>query len=307
MIVRGAGAIEGAAAIATVQAFGERDLEVALESIRQTRPTARNLFHAIEQVSAEGLKDPANSIMAARIAAEQIMDDDIASGEKMGEYSLTIIQNLKPRREGRALRMMTQCNAGVLAFVGGKGSALAGVYAAQEAGIGIEVIANATAPRFQGAKLTGWELGRAGIRHWIAPDTMVVYLMEHGEVDFVVTGADRIAANGDTANKIGTQGVARLAEDFGIPFYIAAPTPTIDHNCPTGASIPIEQRSEEEVLWQSGRNKNGKIERVRVAAPGSPALNASFDVTPARFIRGIITEKGIIPATPEGIASLKPI
>lgn len=305
MRVRGAGAIGGAAAIAAVQAFGEPDPEAAINSIRKTRPTARNLFHAVEVVYAAGIKDPANSILAARIAAEQLMDEDITSCESIGQHALSVIKNLVPRTDGRPIQVMTQCNAGWLAFVGGKGSALAGVYAAHEAGMNIQVIANETRPRGQGARLTAWELGRAGIKHWIAPDTMVAYLMEHDEVDAVFTGADRIAANGDTANKIGTQGVARLARDFGIPFYIAAPTTTFDLDCSTGAAIPIEQRSEEEVLWQTGQTEDGRIERVLVAAPGSRALNTAFDVTPAGLIRGIITEQGIVPASQAGVASLR--
>ena len=178
------------------------------------------------------------------------------------------------------------------------------IYVASDAGKKIFVYADETRPRSQGARLTAWELNNAGIPHAIIPDNASAHLMSLGRINMVITGADRIAANGDTANKIGTLEKAIAAKAFNIPFYIAAPTSTIDILCPSGNGIIIEERTQDEVLYQSGPDRDGVMQEILVCSPGSPALNPAFDVTPAKYITGIITEKGIIPAEESAIKKL---
>jgi S-methyl-5-thioribose-1-phosphate isomerase len=191
--------------------------------------------------------------------------------------------------------MATHCNAGWLAFTD-YGSALAPVYTAARQGKKIFVYADETRPRGQGARLTAWELRGEGIPHAIIADNACAFLMARGKIDLMIVGADRIAGNGDVANKIGTLEKALAARYFGLPFYVAAPTSTIDADCPSGADIPIEERDEAEVLYQSGPDEGGLWRTIRVASPDSPAENPAFDVTPAALITGIITEKGIVEA-----------
>jgi methylthioribose-1-phosphate isomerase len=178
------------------------------------------------------------------------------------------------------------------------------VYAANNSGKKIFVYVDETRPRSQGARLTAWELQNEGIPHAIIPDNAGAYYMSKGEVDLMIVGADRIAANGDTANKIGTLEKAIVAKEYGVPFYVAAPLSTFDRNCPSGNQIRIEQRNQEEVLFQNGLDSNGKIVEIKVTNPGSDVLNPAFDVTPAKYITGIVTEKGIIKPTPESIKKL---
>jgi len=306
MYVRGAGAIEGTAGFGMVQGVFTNNPDAARGAIEATRPTAKNLFYATREVYDAAARSSANSGQAARIRAEEIANANVASCEKIGDYGLTIVRSTMPRdQRRRQIRIMTQCNAGWLAMVD-RGSATAPMYAAQEEGIDEEIIVNRTGPREQGQRLTAWELQQQGVKFFIIEDTMLSYYMEHDEVDLVIVGADRIAENGDVANKIGTQNVARLAFDFDIPFYVAAPTPTIDMSCLDGAAIEIELREAEEMFYKTGLTDDGRIERIRTVPIGIPQRKyPAFDVTGGRFVTGgIITEQGIISATREGVASL---
>lgn len=300
MITRGAGAIGAAAGFAMAQAFLEgakgevqgvikggydtaqlEFFDQARKEIEATRPTARNLFYATERVYNAGLISVENAINEAQLLA----DENIADAKKIGEYGSNLIQN--------GSRILTHCNAGWLGFVD-YGSALAPMYIAKEQGKEFFVYADETRPRNQGARLTAWELLNEGIPHKIVPDNAGAYLMSRGMIDFVIVGADRIAANGDTANKIGTFEKAIVAKEFGIPFYVAVPFSTIDFSLSDGSQIPIEERSEDEVLTYSGPDIEGVMRTIRLASPGSQALNPAFDVTPAKYITGFITEKGLI-------------
>jgi S-methyl-5-thioribose-1-phosphate isomerase len=308
MITRGAGAIGAAAGFAMAQAFlggikgekvkrrkgvgrGAKDIEysgeqlvffdLARKEIEATRPTAQNLFYTTERVYNAGLK----SVESAFLEAQLLANENIADAQQIGEYGSILIQN--------GSRILTHCNAGWLGFVD-YGSALAPLYIAKEQGKEFFVYADETRPRNQGARLTAWELQNEGIPHKIVPDNAGAYLMSQGQIDFVIVGADRIAANGDTANKIGTFEKAIVAMEFGIPFYVAVPFSTIDFSLSDGTKILIEERSEDEVLTYSGPDSKGIMHTIRMASPGSNALNPAFDVTPARFITAFITEKGII-------------
>jgi len=298
MTVRGAGAIGAAAAFAMAQAFleaPETDREVFLEDAREeiegTRPTAQNLFYAVERVYEAGHLSAEN----AKIEAQRIALQDMEDTRAIGRYGNKLIKN--------NARILTHCNAGWLAFVD-YGTALSPVYTAKKEGKEIFVYVDETRPRGQGARLTAWELMQEGVPFTIIPDNAAASLMQQGKIDLVIVGADRIAKNGDTANKIGTLGRAILANTFGVPFYIAAPTSTIDAACKTGKDIIIEERSQDEVLYQDGIDANGNKVKVMVCAPGSTAYNPAFDVTPAKYITGIITEKGIIKAHHQSISSL---
>ena len=309
MITRGAGAIGAAAGFAVAQAFIEGNMgegrganskdytkeqlfffNNARKEIEATRPTARNLFYATERVFEAGLKSVEVAINEAQLLAEQ----NIADAKKIGEYGNILIRN--------GSRILTHCNAGWLGFVD-YGSALAPLYIAKEQGKEFFVYADETRPRNQGARLTAWELQNEGIPHKIVPDNAGAYLMSQGMIDFVIVGADRIASNGDTANKIGTFEKAIVAKEFGIPFYVAVPFSTIDFSLTDGSQIPIEERSEDEVLTYSGPDSEGIMHTIQMASLGSHALNPAFDVTPVRFITGFITEKGII--APEELIHFK--
>ena len=285
MVVRGAGAIGASAGFAMAQAFLEAgvDVDAAREHIEMTRPTAQNLFYATKRVYDAAINST-NPKEAAVDAAQKIADEDAENCKKIGEYGNELI------KEG--FKIETHCNAGWLAFVDW-GSALAPIYAAKRQGKKVFVYVDETRPRCQGAMLTSWELLNEGIEHRIIPDNAGAYYMSQG-IDLMIAGADRIAANGDTANKIGTFEKAVVAKEFGIPFYVAAPTTTFDVKCATGKNIPIECRCEDEVLYATGLSDGGKVSRVRIAPKGARALNPAFDVTPAKYITGIITEKGIV-------------
>ena len=293
MIVRGAGAIGATAGYAMAQAFIQHKDKMdailkAKAEIEATRPTARNLFHAVEKVYAAGLL----SADEATEVAQSVADKDSEDCRKIGEFGEPLIND--------GFRIETHCNAGWLAFVD-YGSALSPIYLAHNTGKHIFVYADETRPRSQGARLTAWELREEGVPHTIIPDNAGAWLMAIGKIDMMITGADRIAANGDTANKIGTFEKALAAKALGIPFYIAAPLSTFDLNCSSGKDIPIEERSADEVLYAEGPDESGIMHRIRLASPGSGAFNPAFDVTPAELITGIITEKGIIQASGEGI------
>lgn len=308
MNVRGAGAIGATAGYAMAQAAmeapaGDRKLfleyvETAAEFIRSMRPTAQNLFYAVDKVLDAIKSSPTilNAKIRAKIIAQQIANEDADACRKIGEYGEPLIE------EG--FNILTHCNAGWLAFVD-YGSALSPIYVAKENGKNVFVYVDETRPRCQGARLTAWELGQEGISHEIIVDNTAGMLMRNGEIDMVIVGADRIAANGDVANKIGTYGRAVLAKENKIPFYVAAPTSTFDIKCKTGKKIPIEERDEKEVLYMFGYcERTGDIEEVRIAPEDSHALNYAFDVTPAKCITGIITERGIIKAKRKDIEEL---
>lgn len=281
MTVRGAGAIGAAAGFAMAQAFmNGDDPHEARHLIMSARPTARDLFYAVEKVYAAGLI----SNKHAEEVAHSVALENEEAGKAIGIIGNDLIDN--------GARILTHCNAGWLAFVD-YGSALAPIYAAMNSGKKIHVYVDETRPRSQGARLTAWELANEQVQHTIIADNAGAMLMSKGMVDMVIVGADRIAANGDVANKIGTFEKAVTAKYFNIPFYVAAPTSTIDLSVKCGDDIIIEERSADEVLWQTGIDKNGDKHTIRVANPGSTAWNPSFDVTSADLVKGIITEKGI--------------
>jgi len=298
MIIRGAGAIGSAAAFAMAQAYMEAKLMhdsdhilKAKEEIEATRPTAYDLFYAVNRVYEAGKE----SIGYAILEAQKIADENVAAAKKIGEFGNEIIQD--------GYRIATHCNAGWLGCVD-YGSALSPIYMAKEAGKKLYVYVDETRPRGQGAKLTAWELKNENIPHVIIPDSAGAHYMSQGEIDMMIVGADRVAANGDVANKIGTLEKAIVAEKYGIPSYVAAPMSTIDINCPSGKEIPIEERDLKEVLLQEGPDVSGKMTRIWVCNPGSDTLNPAFDITPADLITGLITEKGIIKPDKESIKNL---
>lgn len=305
MVVRGAGAIGATAAYGVAQAALEAPedgfhayVAAAADRLRRTRPTAQNLFYGIQTVldAIEAEQDHvAHAREAAVAAAQAVADDDAECCRAIGEHGAELIPN--------GTRVNTHCNAGWLAFVDW-GSALSPVYVAHRGGKKIFVWVDETRPRGQGARLTAWELAQEGVDHAVIADNATGWYMRRGEIDMVIVGSDRIAANGDVANKIGTYSSAVCAAANGIPFYVAAPTTTIDPDCPTGADIPIEERDGDEVRWTWGWSDEGRFLRVRTTPEMSAARNPAFDVTPAELIRGIITEKGIVTATAQGIASV---
>ncbi len=278
MLLRGAGTIGVAAGYAMAQAFAEystkKDLEKAKIYIESSRPTAQNLFYATRRVYQEALnaEDP---VERAFQTADDILHEDEIHSREMGELGAELIKD--------GFSILTHCNAGKLA-IQGWGSALAPIYVAHEQEKNIFVYADETRPRLQGAQLTAWELAQAGIPHAIIADNAAGYFMQQKKIDIVFVGADRIACNGDVANKIGTYEKAVLAHENNIPFYVVAPCSTIDFACPCGKNIPIEERSSIEV------KRTG--ERL-IANADSDALNPAFDVTPAKYITGIINEYGI--------------
>lgn len=294
MNIRGAGAIGAAAGYAMAQAAWDvtsKDpdefldhVEEAADFIKNTRPTAQNLFYAVDRVLKALYHNP--SWFAASCESEKIADEDANACKAIGEHGEPLIKD--------GAKVLTHCNAGWLAFVD-YGSALSPIYVAKRNGKNVFVYVDETRPRCQGSRLTAWELGQEGIDHRIIADNVSGWVMQLGKVDLVIVGADRIAANGDVANKIGTYEKAVMAKENKVPFYVAAPTSTFDINCKSGKDIPIEERDEKEVLYTRGYCETTKnIEAVRTSPSSSHALNYAFDVTPAKYIKGIITEKGII-------------
>ncbi len=298
MIVRGAGAIGATAGFAMAQAILQAPknnfieyVKKAKKDIESTRPTAQNLFFATNRVF-NALK---HSKEFALEQANNIADENVADAKKIGEYGNEIIKD--------GYNIETHCNAGWLGFVD-YGSALSPVYTAHNNGKKILVFVDETRPRSQGAKLTAWELKNENIPYKIIPDNAGAYLMSKGKIDMMIVGADRIAKNGDTANKIGTFEKAIVAKEFNVPFYIAAPSSTFDLKCDSGKDIPVEQRDKDEVLYQTGLTKDGRLEKILVCSPNSEVINPAFDVTPAKYITGIITEKGIIKPNKDAILKI---
>lgn len=326
MTVRGAGAIGATAGYAIAQAALEAlakskrnnlDMSVSEDflntlfwsyvhekenEIKATRPTAQNLFYAVERVKNEMIKHTTLEEItdSAVLEAQKIADEDANACRIIGKLGEPLVKKLYWTKDKDTITILTHCNAGWLAFVD-YGSALSPIYEAKRRGKKIRVLSDATTPRYQGAKLTCWELKNEDIEHYLIADTASGFLMSQGEVDLVIVGADRIAKNGDVANKIGTLQVATMAKHFAIPFYVAAPSSTIDLKMLSDKQIPIEYRSEEEVTCVEGGifDRNGKLQNVSVQVPpyGTKAINPAFDVTPNYMIKKIITEKGIfVPA-----------
>ncbi|MGH8677733.1 MAG: S-methyl-5-thioribose-1-phosphate isomerase [Burkholderiales bacterium] len=306
MQVRGAPLIGAVAAYGFALAMQEDASDAALakaaETLMHTRPTAVNLRWAIERVSScLGPLAPAARIDCAWQEAEAIADEDVALNLAIGRHGLALIREVV-KIKGRA-NVLTHCNAGWVATVD-YGTALAPIYLAHDEGLPVHVWVDETRPRNQGL-LTAWELASHGVPHTLITDNAGGHLMQHGEVDLVIVGADRVTAGGDVCNKIGTYLKALAAKDSRVPFYAAVPSPTIDWRVQDALKeIPIEQRSPDELLYVQGTDYNDALVRVRIGPGTTAAINPAFDVTPSRLVTGIITDRGIAPATRDGLAAL---
>lgn len=315
MMVRGAGLIGATAAYGMWIAAREAPkssfndyIASAAEKLKRTRPTASNLVWAIDRqiLLIESGGTIAEKISLAKTGAEAIANEDASFCHRIGQHGLTLLKQLAANKPGRAVNILTHCNAGWLAFVD-YGTALSPIYAAHDSGISLHVWVDETRPRNQGASLTAWELAKHGIPHSLIADNSGGHLMQHGMVDIVFTGADRVTRNGDVANKIGTYLKALAAKDNDIPFYVALPSSTFDFSLNEGvAQIPIEERSGDEIRYVSGRLANGSIGLVQICPEETEARNWGFDVTPSGLITGLITERGICRATESGILNLYP-
>ena len=318
MVVRGAGLIGATAGygmwVAATQAPNDSlesfnaYIQLQAKRLQATRPTASNLAWAIDR-QLKNIKlgnTIAEKIALAKSGAQNIADEDAQYCQAIGQHGLNLIKKIAANKPGQTINVLTHCNAGWLAFVD-FGSALSPIFAAHDAGIPIHVWVDETRPRNQGASLTVWELAQYGVPHSLIVDNVGGHLMQHGMVDMVITGADRITRNGDAANKIGTYLKALAAKDNGVPFYVAFPSSTIDFSLIDGLSqIPIEERSGDEVRMMSGKLADGSIATVQICPDETPARNWGFDVTPARLITALICERGICPATETGILGLFP-
>jgi methylthioribose-1-phosphate isomerase len=272
-----------------------------------TRPTAVNLAWAVNRqlVAIEAVDDVEAKIDVALETAQTIADEDADFCRRIGQHGLSLIEAASQRKDGQPVNVLTHCNAGWLAFVD-YGSATAPIYAAHERGIEVNVWVDETRPRNQGARLTAWELGQHGVPHQVIADNVGGHLMQHGLVDLVITGTDRTTYTGDVANKIGTYLKALAARDNGIPFYVALPSSTFDWESRDGLEeIPIEQRDASEVKYIYGLHE-GAVKKVLLTPVASPAANYAFDVTPARLVTGLITERGICQPSEEGVLGLYP-
>jgi methylthioribose-1-phosphate isomerase len=311
MWVRGAPLIGAAAAYGLALAMhddpGDAALDGAWETLHATRPTAINLRWALDAVR-NRLRplDRRERAAAAYAEAAEIANEDVAINRAIGRNGLEIIRRVAAtKKRGEPVNLLTHCNAGWLATVD-YGTATAPIYCAMEEGLSVHVYVDETRPRNQGASLTAWELVNQGAPHTVVVDNAGGHLMSRGLVDMVIVGTDRTTANGDVCNKIGTYLKALAARDNGVPFYVALPSPTIDWTVRDGKDIPIEERSANEVHFVQGLGEDGKIARVRISPEGSPAANPAFDVTPARLVTGLITERGVAKASPEGLKALFP-
>jgi methylthioribose-1-phosphate isomerase len=312
MLVRGAPLIGATAAYGVCLGLqagsGDADLERIGATLVACRPTAVNLRWAVDRMRAALLPlPPSERLVAAYREAAAICDEDVAVNEAIGSHGLRLIREVWQSKGGREpVRILTHCNAGWLATVDW-GTALAPVYKAHAAGIPLLVWVDETRPRSQGASLTAWELAAEGIDHRLIVDNAGGHLMQHGLVDLCIVGTDRTTASGDVCNKIGTYLKALAAQANRVPFYVALPGSTVDWRISDGVrEIPIEERGQEEVLWVQGRTGDGRVQPVRIAPEATPAFNPAFDVTPAALVTGLITERGVCPASREGLASLFP-
>lgn len=310
--------VRGAPLIGITAAFGvylalKRDPEAlasACEQLAKTRPTAVNLQWALSRL-AHGLESvpPARRAEVALEMAKTLLAEDAAACSAIGDFGLVLLQTLWSAKQARGgetvLNVLTHCNAGWLA-TGAWGTALAPIYKAHRAGLPVHVWVDETRPRNQGASLTAWELARSGVPHTLVVDNAGGHLMQHGMVDVCLVGSDRTTASGDVCNKIGTYLKALAAYDNRVPFYVALPTSTIDFELEDGVrDIPIEERAADEVSYVSGPDDTGVLRRVAIAPPDTRVSNFGFDVTPARLVSGLITEKGVFPATAQGLLDIR--
>jgi methylthioribose-1-phosphate isomerase len=310
MVVRGAPLIGATAAFGMALAMREDPsaLDAAYQTLIATRPTAVNLRWALDRL--HGVLKPlaaSDRAAAAMSEARRIADEDVCTCRELGRHGLEIVRDVWRRAgEPDRLNIMTHCNAGWLAAVDW-GTALAPVYQAFAAGIPVHVWVDETRPRNQGASLTAWELGKHGVAHTVIVDNVGGHLMQHGLVDLCIVGTDRTTAQGDVCNKIGTYLKALAAHANNVPFYVALPSSTIDWTIHDGLrSIPIEQRNAEEITHITGLTRQGQLETVQLTPKGTPAANYAFDVTPARYVTGLITERGVCPASEKGLRALFP-
>ena len=277
----------------------------AASALDATRPTAVNLRWALDRVRDAVLPlDASARADAAWREADAIAAEDEAMNHAIGLVGLALLREVASRRSG-PVRVMTHCNAGALATCGW-GTATAPIFLAHAEGLPVHVWISETRPRLQGANLTAWEMARRGVPHTLFADGASALLMRRGDVDVVIVGADRVAANGDVCNKIGTYPKALAARDNGVPFYAALPSPTLDAGLASGDGIPIETRGPDEVLSVSGRDSYGQTASVAIAPAGTRAVNYAFDVTPARLVTGLITERGVAAAERAALAALFP-
>ncbi len=311
MRVRGAPLIGATAAyglcLALARDASDAALDAACARLRTTRPTAVNLRWALDDMrGCLGALPPAERAGAAWARAGQICDDDVAINRAIGRHGLALFERHRAEK-GRAgpLNILTHCNAGWLATVD-RGTALAPVFEASDAGLPVHVWVDETRPRNQGAALTAWELRSHGVPHTVIVDSAGGHLMQRGEVDLCIVGTDRTTAGGDVCNKIGTYLKALAAQDNGVPFYVALPGPTIDWTLEDGRDIPIEERAAGEVTTLRGLAEDGRTGRFRIAPEGSAAANPAFDVTPRRLVTALVTERGVCPASPAGLRALYP-
>ena len=308
MHVRGAGLIGAAAGFGMYLAALEAiPFERAAELLKATRPTAVNLAWAVDRQlrSSNEAQDAGETVARALQTAQNIADEDAECCRRIGEHGQALLREISARKHGAPVSVLTHCNAGWLAFVD-HGSAMAPIYVAHDSGLAVHVWVDETRPRNQGSKLTAWELGEHGVPHTIVADNAGGHLMQRGDVDLVMVGTDRTTRTGDVANKIGTYLKALAARDNGVPFYVALPSSSFDWTMRNGLKeIPIEQRSADEVRRADGW-RDGKLVEVLVAPEKSPAANPGFDVTPARLVTGLITERGVCAASEADILGLFP-
>ena len=309
--------VRGAPLIGATAAYGvclrmredssDEALEQAIDYLAEQRPTAINLRWALEEMrSAIQNISREKRVEVAYQRASEICDEDVETCRMIGVHGLELIKSIAAEKApGEAVNVLTHCNAGWLATVDW-GTATSPIYQAHDAGIPVHVWVDETRPRNQGASLTAYELGSHGVSHKIIVDNAGGHLMQHGDVDLCIVGTDRTTATGDVCNKIGTYLKALAAKDNDVPFYVALPHSTIDWTMDDGMQIPIEERGEDEVLKMPGRLADGSVVEVEIAAPNSPAGNPAFDVTPARLVSGLITERGVTEASREGLLRLYP-
>jgi len=309
--------VRGAPLIGVTAAYGvwlalradasDENLERAYAALLATRPTAINLQWALDEMLAAVRNRPRGERAAAALRrAGEICEQDIAYSLGIGRHGLKLIEDIAARKNGERVNVLTHCNAGWLAAVDW-GTATAPIYLAHDQGVAVHVFADETRPRNQGASLTAWELGRHGVPHTVIPDNTGGHLMQQGLVDLVIVGADRVSAQGDVCNKIGTYLKALAAADNKVPFYVALPSSTIDFSISDGLTeIPIEQRDASEVARMTGKTADGRVVSVQVVPDGSAVANYGFDVTPARLVTGLITERGVLAASRATLAAAFP-
>lgn len=310
MLVRGAPLIGATAAYGMALAMwrdaSDQHLGAAYETLLATRPTAINLKWALDRMHAHlaGFATGERTAAAYKLAGE-IADEDVAINAAIGRAALPLIKAVAATKNGAPVNILTHCNAGWLATVDW-GTATAPIYMAHDAGIAVHVWVDETRPRNQGASLTAWELGRHGVPHTLIVDNAGGHYMQQGQVDMVIVGTDRTTASGDVCNKIGTYLKALAAHDNNIPFYVTLPSPTIDFTLDDGMSIPIEERNSQEVTHLPGLNSAGMADIIAIAPVDCPAANPAFDVTPARLVTKLVTERGLISPNKAAIAAAFP-